>query len=371
MIRKFFHSIVTDQANSVDENSCCCVMDIGRRGMIGLLKAFLWFLSCLYFLLIKAILFLYRTGVFKQYHLMKPVVSIGNITWGGSGKTPLVVFVAQMLKERGLKPVILTRGYMAGTVASSQHNRVSDEAKMLEKALGDVPVLVGPNRIKNAQGFAPKNPVDVFLLDDGFQHWRLFRDLDIVAIDTTNPWGNGYLIPRGILREPVTSLARASLFVLTKTDLGKTQVARIKDRLKSLAPGKPVVEAVHQPVRLMNLRSKVPVDLTFLKGKKICSFCSIATPQSFEQTLTFLGADIKQKIPFIDHYHYNNNDVELISRYCHSHDLTTVVTTSKDAVKIGPFLPAFQDNIDVFSLEIKTGIVHGQDELVQRIQHIL
>ena len=212
---------------------------------------------------------------------------MGNITVGGTGKTPLVVKIAQIYKQNKLKPVILTRGYMGRGVAGN--NKQSDEAAMMREILPDVPILSGADRIKNAEQFLKNNQADVFILDDGFQHWRLARDLDIVAIDATNPWGNGRLLPRGILREPLAALRRANLLILTKVDLGREQTGLIRKRLAAIGCAQQLIETVHRPARLMDLKTGMSRELETIAGQRVCAVCSLGAPAAFAATLTQLG----------------------------------------------------------------------------------
>ena len=251
----------------------------------------------------------------KQYRLGRPVVSVGNITVGGTGKTPLVVKIAQIYKQNKLKPVILTRGYMGRGAAGN--NKQSDEAAMMREILPDVPILSGADRIKNAEQFLKNNQADVFILDDGFQHWRLARDLDIVAIDATNPRGNGRLLPRGILREPLAALRRANLLILTKVDPGREQTGLIRKRLAAIRMrAAKLIETVHRPARLMDLKTGMSRELETIAGQRVCAVCSLGAPAAFAATLTQLGAKIQKAFNFADHYVYNTTDIRGILEHC-------------------------------------------------------
>lgn len=331
-------------------------------------KAVLRLLSWVYGLGVRGMVFLYRVGLVKKYRCARPVISVGNITLGGVGKTPLVVWVVQALKEKGLRPAVVTRGYMGE--GRGAKNRESDEARMLEKFLRDVPVLVGPDRVGNIKNFLARNDADVFILDDGFQHWRLARNVDIVAVDSTNPWGNGALIPRGILREPLTAFSRADVVVLTKTDLGRANVEGIKARLGRLGVDRILVETVHAPVALTGLRFGESQPLSLVQGRDVCLFCSVGDPRSFEGTLKDLGAHIKRVFEFPDHHSYTADDIQQINNYCLSEGVKTIVTTEKDSVKLASFLGLFDDTISLFSLRIEIKITQGRDELLQRITHL-
>ncbi len=371
-LRQFLFLIATDQ----------------RQGFLAnILKAFLWLLSWAYYLGLSCILLGYRAGLFRKHKLPRPVISVGNITWGGVGKTPFVIWLVEKLKAQNLKPVILTRGYRA---QNSHGEKISDEAKMLEDVLKDVPVLVGKNRAASARQFLKTQRADVFILDDGFQHWRLYRDMDIVLIDTTNPWGNQQLLPRGILREPLSSLRRAQAVILTKTDLGQENIAPIKNCLIELcttnsyhsAIGKEkvnnkissnllVAETVHKAVSLEDIRNASTLELSSLKNKRIASLCSIGNPKSFEATLKNLGAQVIKSFVFMDHHTYTNDEIEEIVQECLKENISTIVTTQKDAVKLACLADIFNERINIFCLHIDISFVQREDEFLERIQHII
>jgi tetraacyldisaccharide 4'-kinase len=207
---------------------------------------------------------------------------------------------------------------------------------------------------------------NVFILDDGFQHARLKRDLDIVAIDATNAFGNGYLLPRGILREPLSALARADLFVLTKTDLGRAHVDAIRLKLDHFKPGCMVVETVHAPVAVYDVWGNTWVsDLSSLQDR-LAGICAIGSPDSFEAMLRREGGQVEKMFVFDDHHVYTEADVQRIRAFCAEKKISKVVTTDKDAVKLRDFQKAFQ-GVSLLVLEIEIKVVHGQTELFSRI----
>ncbi len=332
-------------------------------GWVRILKFILLCVSYLYSTVVQCILVLYKMGLLRKKRLPKPVICVGNITLGGSGKTPLVMYMAKVLQKKGLKPVILIRGYMAQAGDS-------DEAKLLQKVLKDVPVLVGKNRFAKAQEFLRNHDADVFICDDAFQHWRLFRDLDVVVVDAVNAFGNKYVLPRGILREPLSSLQRAHVFVLTKTDLEGADIQGIQNILQKFQAKAPIIETQHQPVCLYDLVTDEKMDLEKIKGKDIGIFCSIGNPESFQKTLDKLGANILKHFQFVDHYVYKKEDIEEIVRYCREHHIDTMITTEKDTVKLMHFLDIFK-GIQVLCLQIEIHIVRGKDEIGKIIHSIV
>jgi tetraacyldisaccharide 4'-kinase len=237
--------------------------------------------------------------------------------------------------------------------------------------LTDVPVLVGADRVKNAKTYLGKNKADIFILDDGFQHWRLSRDLDIVVVDSTNPWGNGHLLPRGILREPRGALVRAQIFVLTKTDIGRDRLQDIKKDLSVTNPRALMVEAVHAPVCFLDGRSGGVEDIGVIKGRTVCAVSSIGAPGSFTETLVNLGADVKEHVVFMDHHVYGPGDIERIVKLCREREVVMLVTTEKDAVKLKPFLNLCPRPIRVLFLRIKMSVVQGEEAFLERIYRLL
>ncbi len=349
-MKMYLYNIMTDRLNTP---------------IAKILKGVLYFFSILYGGIVRGIVFSYKIRLLRCCRLNTPVISIGNITLGGAGKTPLVEYVVRFLQEKGLKPAVLIRGYMA-----DEYNG-SDEAKLLESSLPGAAILVGANRAKCAQDFLARNSADVFVLDDGFQHWRIRRDLDIVAINTTNPFGSQQLIPRGILREPLSSLKRADIFILTKTEIDSYIVELTKSKLKIINPHALLVKAIHQPFCLVALKNpKAVFDLTSLNGKAVCSFCSIGDPDSFVKTLSFLNAEVKHNFAFLDHHRYQRVDIEKIVDFCRRQQIATVITTQKDAVKLQPFWELFADSLTVLVLKIKIEIIEGKEDFLNKILNV-
>jgi len=353
-MKQFLYRVATDQ--------------IQGRGS-ALVKIVLWFLSLVYSFFVMLWTLFYNIGILKKYRLPTRVISIGNLTVGGVGKTPLVEFIAKVCQSKNIRAVILTRGYMGNRTVDGR--RTSDEALMLEKELSGVPILVGSDRVQNARSYLKHNNADVFLLDDGFQHLKLSRDLDIVAIDATNPWGNGFLLPRGILREPKSALKRAQMFVLTKTDLGIKHLTEIKEELQLISPETLIIETIHQPVCFVDARSGETVDLELVREKRICAVSSIGSPDSFMQTLKKLGADIGKHFSFMDHHNYQREDVVSIGKTCLNLGITKIVTTEKDCVKLKHFFDVIPDQIRVLSLKIRIVITNGEEKFLERIANIL
>ncbi len=357
-MRKYFYLLMTDQRN-----------DPGAR----LFKVVLRWVSYFYGLLVLLAQKGYQSGLRRVHRLDRKVISVGNITWGGAGKTPGVILLAQWLWQKGYHPAILTRGYMPRGQRASQRRGLSDEARLLEDHLKDIPVLVGKNRIETARRALQRFSIDVFILDDGFQHWRLARDLDIVLVDATNPFGNGFLLPRGILREPLSALSRAELFIITKSDLGEKNIPQIQKKIQEMNPLAPVLLARHLPVSFHRIDrgSQSIHDIDLLRGKTMLSFCSIADPDSFELTLKNLGGRVIRNLAFLDHYLYTPVDLKKIFQNARDQKVDCLVTTQKDAVKLDSLLMESDPHLPLYYLKIQMGFVTGEETIEETLTRLL
>jgi tetraacyldisaccharide 4'-kinase len=271
---------------------------------------------------------LFDHGWKRSYDVKVPVVSIGNLTLGGTGKTPAVEYIARFYRRQERRVAILSRGY------GSESGR-NDEALVLEDNLPDVPHLQGADRVALAETAALELESEVLLLDDGFQHRRLKRDLDIVLIDATNPWGHGWVFPGGLLREPRSGLRRAQLALLTRCDQAPPEtVADLQADVQRLAPGIPVVQSRHAPDRLVNAGQQ-QASFDILAGKPVAAFCGIGNPAAFQKTLEELHCNIAAFEIFPDHHRYTREDVDRLREWARQlPENGLVVTTQKDLVKI-------------------------------------
>jgi tetraacyldisaccharide 4'-kinase len=230
--------------------------------------------SFVYGLAVRLLVAGYSSGILRRKHLSVPVISVGNLTLGGVGKTPMVICIARLLKARGLRPVVLTRGYMP----SGHRAYVSDEAQILEQALDGVAIVIDPDRYQGGLKAIDLYRPNAIILDDGFQHWRLFRSLDIVLVDAVNPFGSKRLLPAGILREPLSSLRRADLLVVTRAD--QADMEELKKDLQRINPRVPVIEATHRPTGLLNIMTGNLAQLAKL-NRPVVAFCGFGNPASF------------------------------------------------------------------------------------------
>jgi tetraacyldisaccharide 4'-kinase len=269
------------------------------------------------------------------------VASLGNLTVGGTGKTPAAAMLAQWAVAQGFKPAILSRGY-GGKSRLKAHEvsdgksllatpaEAGDEPYLLARKLKGVPVIVSRDRLGAGLFAHHKHGTDFFILDDGFQHIELHRDLDLVLLDAARPFGNMHLLPWGPLREPSDHLHRADVFILTRSDEGAPRI--LTDFLKNRFPGKPVFQSRHMPQRVLFPRSWKTYGPAFLLGKKVAAFSGIAKPAHFKETLTKLGAEVRLFKAFPDHHPFSRAQIEemiLLAK-----NLDCLITTEKDWVRI-------------------------------------
>jgi tetraacyldisaccharide 4'-kinase len=313
-------------------------------------RAGLWALSQPYGWAVRGRNWLFDCGWKKGFRAAVPVISVGNLTVGGTGKTPCVEYVARFFRRHNLRVAILSRGYGSRTGSN-------DEALVLAQNLPDVPHLQGPDRVALAGRAAEEFKSEVLVLDDGFQHRRLKRDLDLVLIDATSPWGHDYLLPRGLLREPAAGLRRANLVLLTRCDQAEPHtLAEIRRRIGRIAPRLPVVETTHRPGGWINAHHEI-LPLTALRDRPWAAFCGIGNPDAFRRTLCGLawraepreGPGCQMQLltrpltglgspgwrTFADHHNYTSRDVEELGRWAGTQPPDCVIlTTQKDLVKL-------------------------------------
>jgi tetraacyldisaccharide 4'-kinase len=300
-------------------------------------------LSALYSLVVDRRSAFYERGVFKQHRVRVPVISVGNITVGGTGKTPLVEWIARALAAEGGRPCVVTRGYRRnskGRVVASNGIDISatlheagDEAFMLAESLkGKAAVVCDADRVAGANWAIENLQTDVIILDDGFQHRRIARDLDIVAIDATNPWGNGHLLPAGTLREPLAALSRADCFVITRAD-DAVQAAALQNELRRLNGNVTIFTSVTNLSEMRDLATNVSAPLD-PKSHAIAAFCAIGNPESFFALLKREGFQLKYQRAFRDHHRFNQSDLNRVEDAAQNAGAKLLVTTAKDAVKL-------------------------------------
>ena len=304
----------------------------------------------------------YDRGWLRTERAVVPVVSVGNLSVGGTGKTPCVEYVARRYREHGLRVAVLSRGYGSDTGPN-------DEALVLEENLPDVPHLQGADRAALARAAVEELESEVLVLDDAFQHRRLARDLDLVLLDATDPWGGSHLLPRGLLREPPSALRRANAVLLTRCDqVSAERRERLRQRVARLAPDVPVAETTHQPVGLVNSDGdEAPLDL--LREAPVAAVCGVGNPEAFRRTLADLGADVCAFRAYPDHHAYTRADVEELRAWvCQAAQARIAVTTQKDLVKLR--LPRLGP-CELWALRIRLHVESGREEFERRLREVI
>jgi len=314
--------------------------------------------------------FLYRKNILlKSQRLSVPVISIGNLTLGGTGKTPMVRYVTRLLLDRGLRPAIVSRGY--GGKATGTVNIVSDgvrillppdmagdEPFMLAEALPGVPVLTGPERVRVARHAIQEFGVNRIVMDDGFQHLAVSRDLDLVLFSARTLLGNGRVFPGGPLREPLSALVRAHCFVITGVDSdNRSSVDDFQRWLQGGFPGKPVFAGEYLPAGIWHSRQGKACTLAEARGIPVFAFAGIANPDSFRQTLRQEGFSLVGFKEFKDHHGYTAQDVAALVTAAQAHGAKALITTEKDFVKLRPFFAEFP----ILALTIELHMDQGFD----------
>jgi tetraacyldisaccharide 4'-kinase len=299
-------------------------------------------LSFVYHFLVQSRQALYNGGILKIHSLPCRVISIGNITLGGTGKTPTVIYLAGLFKDKGIHPVVLSRGYKAkssaatavvsdGTTTFMNPQEAGDEPFLLSQALPGVPVIIGPDRTLSGRFACKQFSPGVVILDDGFQHQRINRDVDIVLIDRHHGFGNGYLLPRGILREPLSALGRAHIVLLTKQSENETD-DHLRQQIRRRNPSVPIFQAYYAVNSVKTFDEQQDVPLDFLKGKKVLALSGIGNPHYFSFLLNQSGMLVTEEWILPDHHDYSEKDTHRARDFLSRVDY--IVTTTKDSCKM-------------------------------------
>jgi tetraacyldisaccharide 4'-kinase len=354
-----------------------------RHGVrASILRGILYALSFVYERLVQLRLYFYRKRILRERALGCLVISIGNLTVGGTGKTPIVEKFARALQAGGRRVAILSRGYKSVPRRRSWLSRLrraapepprivsdgksllldsltaGDEPYMLAHNLKDVIVLVDKNRVKSGRLAIDKWQVDTLLLDDGFQYLHLKHRLDMVLVDRQAPFGNEFLLPRGMLREAPRNLRRASYVFITK-NTGESNDALVK-RIRCYNRTAEIIECGHKPLYLQNVFTGERLSLESLCGAFIGSLCAIAAPESFERALGNLGAHVDLTKRYIDHHYYTEAELTSFIQRCVRRDLAMVVTTEKDAVRM-PRLAEAEVKVPIYFMRVEIEILSGHE----------
>ncbi len=345
-MKQYLYDVITGRQSGMRS-------EILRRGLYPL--------NVLYDVAIRVIDWRYRHSTPKT--LPCRVISVGNIVAGGTGKTVVVAAIARQYLQKGCRVAIVTRGY-GGRYTGEYHvisdgknvltpaSIAGDEAVMLTHQLPDIPIVIGKDRTKAGMEAIRRWHSEVLILDDAFQYRTLARDLDIVTINASQPWGTGRLLPCGTLRERKKALARSDLIILTHTDQVEN-TEPLRREIHIYAAGIPVVESVHVPCSLIRHDTGKPFPIDLVADKRVLAVCAIGNPSSFCTTLRALGANEIRLIAYPDHHYYSVREINAIQRIARSEGYEIIVTTDKDAVK----LPT---DLDWYRLKVELGIRAGE-----------
>ena len=341
------------------------VADPERRGpLLTLARCGLAVPAAAYGVAARARNVVYSRGWLKAHGVDVPVISIGNITAGGTGKTPLVAWLARLLIIHKRRPAILSRGY-----GRDRRSGLDDENRLLARLARDVPIVVDPDRVEGARRAVREHDADVLILDDGFQHRRIARDLDIVLIDALWPFGAGRMLPRGLLREPAAGLRRADVLIVTRCDLVRaTRLREIKARLTSLAPNAPIAccRTLVRSVRPVGAGDEAPLAPSALAEGRWGAFCGIGNPEGFVRTLEKAGCRPAFVQVFADHARYTRGTVEAVLTRARAEGCGGVLTTEKDAVKVEHVL-ASPPSPAVYAVATDLDLTEGSSALMAAV----
>lgn len=364
-----------------------------RRGKrAALARSVLYVLSKVFQVAVKARLFLYSVRILRDSTLGVQVIAVGNLTVGGTGKTPVVEKFARELQDQGRTVAILSRGYRSkppplgkrllnkllfredstpprvvsdGKSLLLDSETAGDEPYMLASNLKDVVVLVDKDRVKSGRYAIEKFGCDTLLLDDGFQYWKLRgRRRDIVLIDYQQPFGNELLLPRGTLREPPSHLARANTIFITKSD-GNT--AALRKRIAQYNSTASIIECVHHPLYFEDVFTGERQGLDFLKDKRVASLSGIAQPESFERSLANLGSELVYSKRFADHHRFTQQEILNVINRSKKRQARIIVTTQKDAVR---FPKIDRRDLPMYFMRVEIKILSGAKDFQDCVRQI-
>jgi tetraacyldisaccharide 4'-kinase len=321
------------------------------KGLNFLLLPLAFAVSQLYGLGVRIRLWLYRHRLLTVRNLPCNVISIGNLVVGGTGKTPHVALLASYIRDQGFETAVLSRGYRGrkmkqGAVLSDRRNLLAswedggEEPCWLAKKLPGIPVLIGKNRYRSGLLAHQRWATAWAILDDGFQHLALERTINILLLNASRPFGNGWLLPLGSLREPAGEIHRADVVVITHSEqISSQEKMELLSKIKGWVAPKPVFLSEHSPIGLKEYQAEVPLPLSWLKGKKVLAFCGLARPDSLAFTLEQQEVDFLDLVVFPDHHLYREKDLGTLTSRARALGVDCLVTTEKDALKFKNWQP--------------------------------
>jgi tetraacyldisaccharide 4'-kinase len=391
-LRRFMRERIRIWTENVETFVLEVITEQRRDKKAAAVRFCLFVLSKVFAVAVKVRRFLYSMRILRDSTLGVQVIAIGNLTVGGTGKTPVVEKFARELQDQGRTVAILSRGYRSkpppltrrllnkmlfrddttpprvvsdGKSLLLDSETAGDEPYMLASNLKDVVVLVDKDRVKSGRYAIEKFGCDTLLLDDGFQYWKLAgRRRDIVLIDCQQPFGNDQLLPRGTLREPPSHLGRASTIFITKSD-GDT--GRLRERISRHNPGAGIIECIHHPLYFEDVFTGERKDLDLIKGKKLASFSGIAQPESFERSLVDLGAELVYAKRFADHHRFTQQEVLNAVNRSKKRQATAIITTQKDAVR---FPKIDRRDLPIYFIRVEIKILKGAKDFQDCVRQI-
>lgn len=288
----------------------------------------------------------YDRDAWRAVGIERPVISVGNITTGGVGKTPMVIWLAERLVALGKKPAVVSRGY------NSRAGEFNEEMQLVSRRVPSAVCISNPQRVAAAAFAVEEQGADVVVLDDGFQHRALARDLDVVLIDASNPFGHGHVLPRGLLREPLEGLARADVIVLTRCDqVDAVTLAAITHDVKRYAPDAPLLRCVHRVSGLTDLDGAASDTIVTPNTPAVC-FGGLGNPQAFAETCRALGFNVVGRVWWPDHHHYAPSDAQEVVRRARAAGAEVLLSTEKDAVKLARLSLRWQPPLRIVRVDI-------------------
>lgn len=341
-VRDYFRLIAEDQQTGI---------------LAEILKPILSGLSFFYRGGVALVRTLYQTGILPRKRLPFPVISVGNVTWGGTGKTPLVEYLARRVIERRRTPLVLTRGYG------------KDEVEQMRAHLPALRIGVGKERYEIAREAGRKERIGAAILDDGFQHWKMARDIEIVMVNALNPFGNGKLLPRGVLREPRQALKRATVIVLTHVNLvSPKELEKLRGEIRQLAPSSALTEAYLEPLFFYRAGRRNRLSLTQLGSRRVATFSAVASPRSFQLLLAHYGIKPVRNFEFSDHHAFSREELEEIRQVSQKSEVEEIITTEKDFFRSPQTITQV---LDPLVLAARLQISVGEEVLTDRIFRLL
>lgn len=344
--------------NSTIKNYFRLVAEDREAGLLAQgLKPLLAVGSWMYGVGVSLLSFLYQAKVLPRRRLPFPVISVGNLTWGGTTKTPLVEYLARRVLERGRTPLVLTRGYNP------------DEVEQFRAHLPGARLGVGKERYQVARGMSRRERIDVAVLDDGFQHWKIMRDIEIVTVNALNPFGNRKLFPRGILRESPAALRRAAVIVLTHVNLLQAkELAELRETVRRYAPSSFLVEAYLEALFLYRARRRNRLSLDRLGKQRVATFSAIGSPRSFQLLLAHHGIKPVRNFEYCDHHTFSREELEEIRQVSEKSDVEEIITTEKDFYRSPETIAEI---LNPLILATRLRIASGEEILADRVFRLL